>query len=356
MEFENTINNICMLEPVFDNKKTAVVLITNHEEIGNAVATISSMIDCSNKEDIWDIVILHNDCDYYDEEMIHYYRKKHRENVSIRMCRIRHEYNVGYVHIDKKYSQDYVTMAFLPFVMSKFEHILYVRTGLVFIGEVWESVRRNVDEKPFELYGDDELKAIFFNVHKFRKTYSAWDIKNALDSSDYNKRKDFFDKLEKESSNESKSHLIFDLSTSNDAKLFYKYAFTTPFFESLLYKSVEEKKEDINKDGKTFTGIYLFPFEKVEKGDRVVIYGNGNVGRQFIAQVKQTGYCRIVAVCDRKVQDGIVPIDEVRSLSLDKIVIAVASEKMSKEIELALNKIGVKSEQIVREIHRELYI
>lgn len=355
MEFENTINNLCMLEPVFDNKKTAVVLITNHEEIGNAAATISSMIDCSNKEDIWDIVILHNDCDYYDEEMIHYYREKLRENVSIRMCRIRHEYNVGYVHIDKRYSQEYVTMAFLPFVMSKFEHILYVRTGLVFIGEVWKSVRRNVDEKPFELYGDDELKAIFFNVHKFRKTYSAWDIKNALDSSDYNKRKDFFDKLEKDSSNESKSHLILDLSTSNDAKLFYKYAFATPFFESLIYKSVEEKKEDINKVGKTFTGIYLFPFEKVEKGERVVIYGNGNVGRQFIAQVKQTDYCRIVAVCDRKVKDGIVAINELKNLVFDKIVIAIASEKTGEKVEADLINEGILKDAIVRMTGREIF-
>ena len=44
MNFEDTINNICLLEPIFGNDLPVIVLTSNHENIGESMATIASVV------------------------------------------------------------------------------------------------------------------------------------------------------------------------------------------------------------------------------------------------------------------------------------------------------------------------
>ena len=43
----------------------------------------------------------------------------------------------------------------------------------------------------------------------------------------------------------------------------------------------------------------LFPFEQVEKDARVIIYGAGRAGLNFVRQVESGNYCKVVAIVDK---------------------------------------------------------
>ena len=44
---------------------------------------------------------------------------------------------------------------------------------------------------------------------------------------------------------------------------------------------------------------YLFPFGEVRKESKIVIYGAGEVGRQYLSQIMNAGYCDCLYIVDR---------------------------------------------------------
>ena len=44
---------------------------------------------------------------------------------------------------------------------------------------------------------------------------------------------------------------------------------------------------------------FLFPFQLIEKGSKIILYGGGLAGKNYLAQIWETGWCDVVAVCDR---------------------------------------------------------
>ena len=46
------------------------------------------------------------------------------------------------------------------------------------------------------------------------------------------------------------------------------------------------------------TKQYLFPFEFVEKGSKIVIFGAGKVGQNYIQQLNLSNYCKLLFVVD----------------------------------------------------------
>ena len=45
--------------------------------------------------------------------------------------------------------------------------------------------------------------------------------------------------------------------------------------------------------------VYMFPYKHVEKGSKVIIYGLGRCGHDYIMQIEATGWCEIVGVSDQ---------------------------------------------------------
>ncbi len=83
---------------------------------------------------------------------------------------------------------------------------------------------------------------------------------------------------------------------------------------------------------------YLFPFDKVEKGSDIVIYGMGLAGRQYLEQVKALEYCNVVALVDRdaskfaRSQYHVVTLEELSRYSFDYIVVAAIFGDTAKSI------------------------
>jgi predicted dehydrogenase len=109
----------------------------------------------------------------------------------------------------------------------------------------------------------------------------------------------------------------------------------------------------------------IFPFESVEKGSKIVLYGAGDVGQTFYWQLKRSNYCEITGWIDKCWDDA----DELEyphkrladldSLVYDYIVIAVINPETADAIKKNLMERGITKDKIVFSgkymIHFKLY-
>ena len=103
----------------------------------------------------------------------------------------------------------------------------------------------------------------------------------------------------------------------------------------VLYDLVS-KKNDSCAGQRNF--IYLFPYDRVRSGSRVVIYGAGVVGQDYMRQLEMCEYCSEVIQVDRNwmsyrdVRDPVI----LKEIECDHVVIAAnlinVREEMRKDI------------------------
>lgn len=102
-------------------------------------------------------------------------------------------------------------------------------------------------------------------------------------------------------------------------------------------------------EGSSFS--YLFPFDKVEKSSRVVLYGAGRVGKEYYEQVERLQYCNIVLWVDKNYNNfqnkRVNDIKEIFNIEYDYIVIANLSEDIKLLIAKQLMEMGVHKDNIV---------
>lgn len=98
---------------------------------------------------------------------------------------------------------------------------------------------------------------------------------------------------------------------------------------------------------------FLFPFEKVPQNSRILIYGAGDVGREYLEQLEITGYCNVVAFIDRaydKYTQMIVPVypvEKAATLSFDYVVLAFKMGTHVRAVRKKLHTIGIAAEKII---------
>ena len=98
---------------------------------------------------------------------------------------------------------------------------------------------------------------------------------------------------------------------------------------------------------------YLFPFEKVNKSERIIIYGAGELGQAYVKQIQLTGYCEILAMVDRNYRDynntlvKVVSPEDICKYTFDKLVIALRVESGVNEIYRILEAYKIPKEKIV---------
>jgi len=100
----------------------------------------------------------------------------------------------------------------------------------------------------------------------------------------------------------------------------------------------------------------VFPFDKVNKGESIIIYGAGRVGAQYASQLAALDYCEIIAFADTNAKEGstfagkrCLTTEELKAIngSYDRIVIASAIPKNRDEILNILRTLCIKPERIV---------
>lgn len=127
--------------------------------------------------------------------------------------------------------------------------------------------------------------------------------------------------------------------------IFMKYYRQGPFAVENLYKPL--KRTNILQEQ------YLFPFELVEKGSNIAIWGAGKVGDTYVKQLVYCQYCKIVGWVDenwdsyREDQRKITTPDDLKTLDVDYIVIAIKREKIASDIKERLQEMGVEKGKII---------
>lgn len=108
---------------------------------------------------------------------------------------------------------------------------------------------------------------------------------------------------------------------------------------------------------------YIFPFEKVSKNSRIVIWGIGCLGKKYVEQIQATEFCKIIAIVDSKFEqyEGILINGHIiqnprlcSQFEFDYIVIAIDSENVTNEIVKTICDMGINEEKIVTAFGRYL--
>lgn len=130
------------------------------------------------------------------------------------------------------------------------------------------------------------------------------------------------------------------------------YDFTKQIDYMYIY-SVGLKKWSYNDY--EFPREFLFPFDKVPTGKRIILYGAGLVGKTYYMQLKKLSYCSEIAWIDRNAdniidEQGVMLPDELekdRYYSFDYIVVAMENKKVAEEIKKFCLSIGYSNEKII---------
>ncbi|WP_044936436.1 glycosyltransferase family 8 protein [Pseudobutyrivibrio sp. LB2011] len=143
------------------------------------------------------------------------------------------------------------------------------------------------------------------------------------------------------------------------SEIFMKY-YSKSFFGnerlnlvSLLYQLNKNNYELIYKNKMWSEGIidYRFPYERIDSGSRIIIYGAGAVGKTFMEELSYTHYCEVIMWVDTNWKEinneNIKDPDLIKNSEYDSILIAVSSENYVNEICEFLNGLGVVKDKIV---------
>ena len=97
---------------------------------------------------------------------------------------------------------------------------------------------------------------------------------------------------------------------------------------------------------------HVFPFNKIEKDSRIIIYGAWNVGGEYLLQIQLTDYCEVVFAVDKNYLNipdllGVAVLDPVSILSADYdyIVIAMADTPLS--LQTDLNTLNLPEDKVI---------
>lgn len=98
---------------------------------------------------------------------------------------------------------------------------------------------------------------------------------------------------------------------------------------------------------------YLFPFGRVPKGSRIIIYGAGKKGQVYLQQVLETNYSTVLCMADRNAElyeNAVIPVivpDQIHEQNFDYVVLAARSSKTRQIFHSVLHAQGIAEARIV---------
>lgn len=121
-----------------------------------------------------------------------------------------------------------------------------------------------------------------------------------------------------------------------------------------LQKMYVDLQVAFNKKGRAFEDrrrVWKFPYSKIEKGSRVILYGAGAVGQDFYSQIMETGYCELVLWVDikgEKAGEKVKMPSRICGESYDNILVAINDEKVAREVKGKLvRSLGVDEGKVI---------
>lgn len=120
-----------------------------------------------------------------------------------------------------------------------------------------------------------------------------------------------------------------------------------------MTKTINEKEDEIKRlTQELYVSKFLFPFNKIQKNSKIILYGGGIIGQKYLKQIKHLDYCHCLFVADKNYKQireicgvKVCNPEEILNYTYDNIVIA--SENYINEIRNKLCELKVPDEKIV---------
>lgn len=97
-------------------------------------------------------------------------------------------------------------------------------------------------------------------------------------------------------------------------------------------------------------GDILYPFGKVKKEDKTLLYGAGSLGLDIFDWIKNNGY-NVIGIVDKNVSNNsnkIIPPDDLINIDFDKLIISASNANVVESISRDLKKLGIEENKVLR--------
>ncbi len=163
----------------------------------------------------------------------------------------------------------------------------------------------------------------------------------------------------------------YDINSFEQIYQFYNYM-KVKFLELGIWSQMEEQVKGYTKkfflwaamrdvfDVLLEEPIYLFPFELIKQGSRVLIYGAGKVGISYVRSLLNSKYAKLQGWVDKNYKQLSAKMHMIESPDIlkcretDYIVIAVENEEIALEVRVFLKRLGIEDDKIVFKIPHRL--
>lgn len=133
----------------------------------------------------------------------------------------------------------------------------------------------------------------------------------------------------------------------------YTKEVSTTFLQELTLPQQVKREDKIRKIEHIDSSYFIFPFDRIGMGERIIIYATGKVATDYYDQVSVTKYCFVTAFADSGAMSGdefkglrvLSPAELASAKNYDKIVIA--STKYYNEIAQKLRSLKIDADVIV---------
>ncbi len=114
--------------------------------------------------------------------------------------------------------------------------------------------------------------------------------------------------------------------------------------------------EELNRFAQTERPCYRtvkefgFPYSRVEKNSRIILYGAGNWGKRYKEQLDKSEYCQVVKWVDKNysnIGEGVENVESIKNAEYDYVVVAIYDKSVRREIIGDLILLGVDNNSIV---------
>jgi len=103
--------------------------------------------------------------------------------------------------------------------------------------------------------------------------------------------------------------------------------------------------------GDSVASAVKFPYKAIKKDSRIVIYGAGQIGREYIRQLEETKYCVVALWIDKAFDNKrVMPSDSLLNMSMDSIdiiLLATNNPIFQEEMKALLKEMGIPDEKVV---------
>ena len=151
-----------------------------------------------------------------------------------------------------------------------------------------------------------------------------------------------------------------------DKNQYELYAYIeTHSFEEYLVEALDRKNQEYEKCQERIwklvknleQKIWPFPYGAVEKDSNIILYGAGQMGKDYYQQIVSSDYCHVILWIDQcfLTKEREYPIqgwlDDLNEKQYDKVVIALSRREDAEEAIALLKQQNIEENKIVWEIH-----